>query len=158
MILYLMRHGHAENQHPDGDAGRQLTPEGKQTVQRGAEALRGRGVTFDQITASPYRRAAETAAIVANATGYGGEITCDHRLVPSGRFEEVSDLIREHSGAETLLLAGHQPLIGETAAWLTAQGNLHLAVPPGTIIIVEITGFRPHAHGVLLGVLSQQNA
>lgn len=155
MLLYLMRHGHAEDYHPEGDAERRLTSQGEQTVQRATEELLRQEIKVDRIITSPYRRAAETAAIVAQGINYRGEVYSDERLIPSGRFEEVSDLIREHSEVESLLLAGHQPLIGETAAWLTAQGHLRLAVPPGTIIIVEIEGFRPYAHGVLLGMVSR---
>lgn len=152
MLLYLMRHGHAEEHHPDGDAGRRLTSYGEQGVRRAAERLRDMGISFDRIIASPYARAMRTATITAGVIGYEGKILQDERLIPSGRFAGISDLAREHSDVESLLLTGHQPLIGEAAAMLTAEGRLRLAVTPGTVIVVEIAGFRPHAHGALLSM------
>src|SRR5690606_12506415 len=73
MLLYLMRHGHAEEHHPDGDAGRRLTSYGEQGVRRAAERLRGMGISFDRIIASPYARAMRTATITAGVIGYEGK-------------------------------------------------------------------------------------
>jgi phosphohistidine phosphatase len=64
--LYLVRHGAAE----DGpvDRSRRLSPEGRAEVQALAELFEARGVKPDRILHSGYRRAEETAEILAEAT------------------------------------------------------------------------------------------
>jgi len=66
MMLYVLRHGVAEEVGPEGtDGSRRLTPGGRRKLRAAAAGMRALGVTFDAILTSPLVRAAETAVIVA---------------------------------------------------------------------------------------------
>lgn len=149
MNVYLMRHGIAEPTHPAGDSQRQLTSEGRSLIADAGQGLKRLGISFDCIVASPYDRAQETTAIIAEQINHTGPILSDGRLVPSGSPRATGDLIRELSEYSSLLLVFHQPLIGETISMLTAHGNLMMRIPPGSITRTTIGGYRPHAHGSL---------
>jgi len=70
MMLYVLRHGVAEEVGPEGtDGSRRLTPGGRRKLRAAAVGMRALGLTFDAILTSPLVRAAETAAIVAEAQG-----------------------------------------------------------------------------------------
>src|SRR5207247_1682185 len=70
MMLYVLRHGVAEEVGPEGtDGSRRLTPGGRRKLRAAAAGVRGLGVAFDAILTSPLVRAGETAAIVAEALG-----------------------------------------------------------------------------------------
>lgn len=125
MRLYLMRHGPAEDRAPSGvDADRALTPEGRQAVQRVADALADvlrqspRGP--HRLVTSPYRRARETAAIVASALAvdFASRIE-DAALAPA---DDVNDAVLERAfdGSESAFVVGHQPGLEQLARRLAA--------------------------------------
>jgi phosphohistidine phosphatase len=150
MTLYIIRHGIAEEAAPGGDAERKLTQKGTFQVAMVAKGLRKLDLTFDRIVASPFTRARETAEIVARITEHGKEILFDKRLLPSTRFQDVSDLIAENSDAGSLLLVGHQPAIGEIIGGLCTEGTLGIEVKPASITAISIDRLRPLAKGALL--------
>src|SRR5271166_1397671 len=70
MMLYIMRHGLAEEPTPKGDdSARKLTPKGADKIRKAAAGMRAASLAFDMILTSPAARAAETAEIVANELG-----------------------------------------------------------------------------------------
>jgi phosphohistidine phosphatase len=113
MRLYVMRHGPAEDRAPSGrDFDRMLTQAGREVVERAARTLdRARGATRLRVLASPFRRARETAEVVAGhlATGepdlredLGADADVPHAL--------VQELLA--AGADALVV-GHQPIMEE---------------------------------------------
>jgi phosphohistidine phosphatase len=111
VLLYVMRHGPAEDRAASGfDRDRALTPEGRRVVAHSARQLRAlRTEPVARILSSPLRRAIETAEIVR------GELS-----PPPGPPElrddlaadepPAFDLVRELTavGADAILV-GHQP-------------------------------------------------
>lgn len=151
MILYLMRHGIAEDSSPLGsDADRRLTQRGTLRVAMVAKGLHRIGLQFDRIISSPYVRARQTAEIVARVAGYDHEILFDKRLVPFARFEDVSDMIQENSDAGSMLFAGHEPSMGLMISGLVAEDRLSIEVKKAAVTAVQIERFRPRAAGTLL--------
>ena len=66
MILYILRHGIAEDAPPGGDDGaRKLTARGREKIRDGADGMRALKLKFDVILTSPLARATETAETVA---------------------------------------------------------------------------------------------
>jgi phosphohistidine phosphatase len=113
VLLYLMRHGAAEDVSPSGrDEHRALTPSGSAAVRRVALALRGMGSRpFGRIVASPLVRAQQTAEIMRAVLCPQPriEIETDEDLVPEGSAYELA--VRLASAASDTLLVGHQPNI-----------------------------------------------
>jgi len=151
MLLYLMRHGIAEDRSILGsDAERQLTQRGTLRTAMVAKGLEKLGVKIDRIISSPYVRARQTAEIVGRITRHEEEIMLDERLVPQGRFHDVSDLIVENDDVERLMLVGHEPSMSEIISGLCAGGNLMIEVKKASVTAIEITRLRPQAEGTLL--------
>lgn len=62
-MLYLLRHGDAEENHADGDAARRLTPKGEKQARAAGLALVAMEAKIDACLASPKVRAAETTRL-----------------------------------------------------------------------------------------------
>jgi phosphohistidine phosphatase len=151
MILYLMRHGIAEESAPTGgDPERRLTQHGTLRTAMVAKGLKRLGLTFDRIVSSPFIRARQTAEIVARITEHREEILLDPRLMPFSSFDEVGDLLADHLDVESLLLAGHEPNISTVISGLTADGRLEIDVRKASIAAIEIRTARRPARGALL--------
>src|SRR5687767_14166284 len=98
MLLYLVRHGIAEDSPPSGgDAERRLTQEGTLRTAMVAKGVKKTGARCDRIITSPYVRARQTAEIFARVTEFAGEIEQDSRLIPFARYEDAAELVRENS-------------------------------------------------------------
>lgn len=145
MLVYVMRHGPAEDRAPSGrDFDRRLTPEGRALVQAMAAALRAqRGRDLARVLASPRERARETATIVREALGSAGAtIEIDERL--GGEQPIPWDLVHEVVEAgEDALLVGHQPAVEELCRGLIQPYPLPiLGFRTATIVALEPNGPR----------------
>jgi phosphohistidine phosphatase len=137
--IYLMRHGEAADAPRDRD--RALTARGREQARTSARGLLALGAAPPRLWHSPYRRAAETAAIVAEV--FGVAPLEDDRLVPDGDGVVVAGaLLAERGGA---IVVAHMPilpailheLVGAGASWSTA-GVAHVAVAGGQAILVGL--------------------
>ena len=72
MILYVVRHALAEEAAAGGDDARHLTDVGRKRTQKAAAGIRALAIELDVILTSPVARAAETAAIIAEAAVKAG--------------------------------------------------------------------------------------
>ena len=127
MELYLLRHGIAETARPGmKDSERALTEEGRTKLRRVLKRAQEAGVEVDVILSSPYRRALETASVAAEILAYPGKIIQTPTLVPNSSPFEVWDEIRARSkqGEESILLAGHEPLMSALVAFLLGSPAL----------------------------------
>jgi phosphohistidine phosphatase len=110
MLLYVMRHGPAEDNSPSGlDADRKLTRDGRELVSVAARELSKRvGPSIARIFASPLVRARETAELVRSALASGGALSMREELVPDE--EPPLSLVREVVTLEgDSMIVGHQP-------------------------------------------------
>ena len=119
MDIYLLRHAEAEEQRPGRpDGERELTEKGRRQSRRAAEWLKAQGMELEAIISSPLIRAVQTAQPVAEALGKA--IVTDKRLAGLRlTAEAVRDMAREYGAAESLLLVGHEPDMGDLIAELT---------------------------------------
>jgi phosphohistidine phosphatase len=118
MFLYVMRHGPAEDRAATGrDFDRVLTPAGREVVARAAQALfearRPLGRPC-RILTSPFRRAFQTAEIVATQASPPLDVEVHDDLaadahVPLALVRELVEV------SEDALLVGHQPTVEELA-------------------------------------------
>ncbi|HVY44840.1 MAG TPA: histidine phosphatase family protein, partial [Minicystis sp.] len=111
MLLYVMRHGPAEDTAPSGrDRDRRLTVAGRSVVERAARELSAsRTAPLGRILTSPLVRARETAEIVWRIAGDAAHpIRPDDALAADAAtpIELLLDVAR--AGADALLV-GHNP-------------------------------------------------
>jgi phosphohistidine phosphatase len=122
--LFILRHGVAEERDrtlfPD-DALRPLTRRGTEKMHEIAAGMRGMGLEFGLILSSPYRRARQTAAIVAKEFGIPQRLRFSAHLEPggdlAGLIEEVASASEE---ATCILLVGHEPSLSTLISLLVA--------------------------------------
>jgi len=114
MQLFVIRHAVAEDAEPGReDAGRALTGAGKAKLRQAVRGLRALDVRFERILTSPWKRAAQTAELLA-PIATGAPIATD--LLAQPPRPELLALLAERN--ETIAVVGHEPWLGELAAWL----------------------------------------
>jgi phosphohistidine phosphatase len=110
-VIYLLRHGDAEDGNGD-DAARRLTPKGERQAEAGGRALAALGAQIDTCLTSPKVRAAQTARLACQALGREPEIAEELR---GGSFDSLGLT----AGRGEALLVGHEPDFSSEVARLT---------------------------------------
>jgi phosphohistidine phosphatase len=100
-VIYLLRHGEAEQGSGD-DAGRQLTAKGERQSVDAGKALAQLGVKLDACLTSPKVRAADTAKLACQGLAVEPELA---PALGGGAFDS-GDLT---AGREKVMLVGHEP-------------------------------------------------
>lgn len=130
-MIYLLRHGDAEDGHGD-DAARRLTPKGERQARAAGGALAAMGAKIDACLTSPKVRAEETARLACEVLSLTPEIA---NALRGGRFDSL-DLA---AGRGEVLLVGHEPdFSGEVARLTGARVKLRkggLAIVDGSTLI-----------------------
>ena len=151
MELYLVRHAIAEDSSSTGrDADRPLTREGETKMGRIAEGLRALEVRLDLILTSPYRRAAETADVLAAVLG-GVERRVLEELAAAADMDALLAALQGYRQIEALALVGHQPDLGHLASQImTGSPDLcPLPFKKGGVACLEIPSPRGNLRGEL---------
>lgn len=136
MEIYVLRHGLAVARGTDeykDDSQRPLTVEGRKKMRRIAKAVRRTEVSFDLILASPYVRARQTAAIVANVLRAEKRLKFSDHLAADGDAEDLIDQLKGlYHSPRHVLLVGHEPyLSGLISVLLTGAPDLALTLKKG---------------------------
>ena len=128
MDLVIVRHAPAEDRERFArrgldDAERPLTDKGRRKMAKAARGLARLVARPTVLATSPYVRAVQTADILRRA--YGGlPLTRLSSLVPGARREDVlawvgqCDTRTDRGEKRVVMLVGHEPGLGELAAWL----------------------------------------
>ncbi|MGA2178158.1 MAG: phosphohistidine phosphatase SixA [Verrucomicrobiota bacterium] len=131
MNLYLLRHGIATEPEMAGykpDSERSLTTKGKARLHVAAKAMEALDLSFDLILSSPFRRAKQTAEIIAKNFKLRKKLAFSDDLTPAGNPRLlIQQLNQFHPEPENVLLVGHEPYLGQLIA-LLAAGNTSLEI------------------------------
>ncbi len=100
-MIYLLRHGDAEDDGSD-DAARRLTAKGERQALAAGRALAALGAEIDACLTSPKVRAAQTARLACQGMGIKPEGSTELR---GGGF----DALELSAGRGDVLLVGHEP-------------------------------------------------
>ncbi len=147
MLIYLLRHGQAE-QRAVSDAARELTAEGVAQTHTVVQQFAARKPRIDRALMSPLRRAQQTAALVT-------------KVLPALTFAVEPDLQPETDvitlchkiesmDAHEVLLVGHNPLLTNLLAWLV-DGSVRATRPVGTsqLYCIDMDFFAPGCGEIL---------
>ena len=128
MKLYLLRHGIAadRDEFSGSDAERPLTSEGRKSMEREAKGMEELGVCPDCIVTSPLKRAKETAKIVAERLRLENKLIEDERVADSFDVDSLAEILRDHDGAQSVMLVGHEPDFSETIGELIGGASIDL--------------------------------
>ena len=130
-MIYLLRHGDAEDGDGD-DAARRLTAKGERQAASAGSAVLALGAEVGACLTSPKVRALETARIACQALGLTPEVAAELR---GGPFDSLALA----AGRGDVLLVGHEPDFSSEVARLTgAKVKLRkggLAIVDGSTLI-----------------------
>jgi phosphohistidine phosphatase len=130
----LLRHGLATGQGPD--AG--LLPEGSTYLHRLARRLEAEGWRPAAVVTSPYRRARESAQLVAGVLGAATLTHVLQELVPESEPDEALAAILDAVPLATpVLVVSHLPLVGRLAQELIGEDP---GFSPGTFVEIVREG------------------
>jgi phosphohistidine phosphatase len=143
MIVYFLRHGLAEDRDTwkEDDDLRPLTDKGKLQMERVAEAISDLAPDLDAIITSPLVRARQTALIIAKKLEMEESLVEDGRLSPGFGLAELGEIINEQSGAEGLILVGHEPDFSLTISQVIGGGRL--VCKKGGVARVDLIALDP---------------
>lgn len=151
MLLLLMRHGIAEPLSaaiPD-DFNRPLTSEGRDRAHRAALGLRELVAKLDFLASSPKTRARQTAQIVRDVFGKESPPLTEWSELMDDDFGAIVKKLGD-TGAETVLVCGHEPYLSQLAAKLLTGSSegFEMEWKKAGVCALEI-GFQP-TNAVLL--------
>ena len=113
MLLFLVRHAHADPGEPD--ELRRLSDRGRREADALADRLAGHATPPTLVVTSPLVRARETADAIA--TRVGVPLRADERLAPGATATDVQEVVQGEPGPVAVI--GHQPDCSEIAQELT---------------------------------------
>lgn len=118
MDVYLMQHGLAVPEEVDPD--RPLSPAGREAVEAVARHAAASGVSVDRIVHSGRTRAAQTAALLAEALGCA-DVAQVPGLKPNDPVEAAAGALVDRERPGSLAIVGHLPSLDRLASLLVAQ-------------------------------------
>jgi phosphohistidine phosphatase len=113
-MIWLLRHGDAEDGGGKPDAERELTEKGERQSRDAGLALKELGVELDACLSSPKLRAKATAELACEPLGV--EVELDDRLA-GGEF----DPLELAAGRGEVMLVGHEPDFSTAVAMVTGS-------------------------------------
>jgi phosphohistidine phosphatase len=143
--LLVVRHAIAEDRetyarsHKD-DAGRPLTPDGRRKMERAARGLTRIVPELDGVAASPFKRAVDTAEIVARAYGEL-EVEQVAVLAPGVGVDRVIAWLTGRPAQGTIAIVGHEPDLSQLVCTLLGAANgPFLELRKGAACLLEFQG------------------
>ena len=115
MNLFILRHGIAVERDPvsfPDDSRRPLTLKGEDRVRAICEAMKALELSFDHLLSSPYRRASQTAEIVATELSLKKALEFRDELTPEGDPKALLKYLGKWEPTpENVMLVGHEPYL-----------------------------------------------
>jgi phosphohistidine phosphatase len=143
--LLVVRHAIAEDReafartHRD-DAARPLTAEGRRKMERAALGLKELVPELEVLAASPYRRAYDTAEIIAKAYG-DRRVERVPELAPGAGVDRVLSWLAGQGSRGTIAIVGHEPDLSQLVCALLASTNgPFLELRKGAACLLEFPG------------------
>lgn len=146
MDLILLRHGLAEDSHPEGDFPRALVDKGREQARRAAKLLKGAGLLPEIVLTSPLVRARQTAEEFCQTAGMPGAVI-QGWLACGMSPETAMTELTAYRDFKTVAIVGHEPDFSELIQWILGAGGGGVEVKKGAVACLRIS--PPAQHGVL---------
>lgn len=131
MLVFLVRHAHAEKGEPD--SLRPLSQRGREEASALAQQLAGHDSPPKLVLTSPLLRARETAEVLAAALG--AKLLVDERLEPGATTLLLREAVENADADGPVAVVGHQPDFSEIAFELTGEDP---GFPTGGVAEIEV--------------------
>lgn len=149
MDLILWRHAEAEEPSAQGsDLERALTRRGEKQAARMAAWLDRQLPEGLRVLASPARRTEHTARAL------GRKYKLRAELLPGGGPEDLLELVQWPRARGTILVVGHQPMLGQTVAQLLGLRAQDCSIRKGAVWWLRYRQREEHSETMLLTVQS----
>jgi phosphohistidine phosphatase len=147
MRISLLRHGIAVDRGTPGyddDSQRPLTAKGERRMRRAAEGMLALGLSYDLMLSSPYRRAQQTADIVAQVLKISDGLHLSATLAPDGDPRQlIGELRSADRSPQDVMLVGHEPYLSRLfSTLLTGNPNLPVVMRKGGLCTIELDTLR----------------
>jgi len=154
MEIILIRHAKAEsrdaNTWPDDDV-RPLTAEGRAEQRAATRAMKKMGIKFDFLVTSPLLRARETTDMMAKGYRWAEPPQVAEEMGHGYSPGAVVKLLAKFPPNAVVALVGHEPDLSDlTAALVTKDGRLNIAVKKSGVVGIEFDGAAEAGKGTLL--------
>lgn len=147
MNLFLLRHGLAVEPGTAGyskDADRPLTPKGERKLWRAAKTMKALDLSFDLILSSPYLRARQTAAILAQALDAKDRLELSGSLAPGNPTRKIIECLHRLPMPDNVLLVGHEPGLSQLISLLVAgDSGLSVLMKKGGLCKLSAESLKP---------------
>ena len=148
MELILWRHAEAHDaKEGQDDLERALTPRGEKQAARMSAWLERQLPQGLRVVSSPARRTEQTAQAL------GRKYKLRAELLPDGTPTDLLELVQWDKGNGAVLVVGHQPLLGQTAAHLLGQGQEACSIRKGAVWWLRRRQRLEHNQTVLMAVM-----
>jgi phosphohistidine phosphatase len=149
--LFLVRHGIAADRGdnwPD-DAKRPLTSKGINRFRQSVRGLHELGVALDVVVTSPLVRAKETAEILLDELKPSAALAVSAALAPGVSAAQTAEALAHFRKARRIALVGHEPSLGEHAAWLIGA-KAPIPFKKCGVCRIDVTALPPSESGQLV--------
>ena len=149
--LILVRHAIAAERGDDwpDDNKRPLTSKGLARMREIAKGLDNLDLEIDLILTSPLVRARQTADVLAHGLKPSPPIETLVELSPGTVPAKIAEAIGTRGDAKAIALVGHEPNLGELAAWLVG-GKSPFEFKKGGICRIDVQKLPPVGNGQLV--------
>ena len=148
--LYLVRHAIAAErgaEWPD-DMKRPLTHKGIARMREVVQGLAALDIEIEVVLTSPLVRAKQTAELLAEGLKPTPTIVGIPSLAPGGTPAQVAEDLGKQQKRQSIALVGHEPDLGELAAWLIGA-RAPVLFKKGGVARIDVSSLPPTRPGQL---------
>lgn len=146
MDLILLRHGKAEDTHPQGDTARALVEKGRDQSRRAGRLLKAAKFLPEIVLTSPLVRAMQTADEFCAAAGLPGPVVQGWLACGCAPETVLAELLAFRDFSRVAIV-GHEPDFSRFIQWTLEAHGASVKMKKGALAALRIT--PPTRHGTL---------
>ena len=146
MDLILLRHGKAEDSHPQGDTARALVEKGRDQSRRAGRLLKAAKFLPEIVLTSPLVRAMQTADEFCAAAGLPGPVVQGWLACGCAPETVLAELLAFRDFSRVAIV-GHEPDFSRFIQWTLEAHGASVKMKKGALAALRIT--PPTRHGTL---------